>query len=294
MKLYDKYNIKDNVDFIDVELTTDNEKWIDPMMMYMDKSQMGIKCCQIVQQYFSTLLNFAIDKDETNGNLYTKYFTEMNETRLGYSINKPKGLSGGEKLGKQIFDLITNSNAINTELIGDIFDASVMIEKLGIDKISDFITSLIFEELISFTQSQCLKYNIPMQKVDFKNKFWSYTEQKWLSPKNVELPYDDDSKMAIVFVPKIFVEHKLVYSYNRFYGKAMIPYLGKEAVTNRIEGLIRILKDNTIKPLYKKIKEQNPCTRKNVNVFISNHNDVYNEYKRKQMSYINYQNYRDK
>ena len=174
MRLYKKYNLSDDVDFIDVELSTDNEKWIDPMMMYMDKSQMGIKCCQIVQQYFARLLELAIAKDDDAGYKYTKYFVEMNETRLGYSASKPNGLSGGKNLGIEIYNLIKESKAIYTEMIGDIFDASVMIEGLGVDKISDFITNLIFEELIDFTKRECLKHDIPMQDVVIKNRYWSY------------------------------------------------------------------------------------------------------------------------
>lgn len=292
MRLYKKYNLSDNVDFIDVELSTDNEKWIDPMMMHMDKSQMGIKCCQIVQQYFSGLLEVAIAKDDTAGYKYTKHFVEMNETRLGYSAKKPNGLSGGENLGIEIYDLIKNSKAIYTEKIGDIFDASVMIEGLGVDKISDFITSLIFEELIEFTQRECLKYNIPMQEVFIKNRYWSYDKQAWVHNIVKKLPYDEESNMAIVFVPKKFVERKTIYSYGRFYSKAMIPFLGKVAVENRLYGLIRILKDKTIKPFYKKIRKQHPCTRENVNNFIAKHYDVYSNYKRKQLEYIGYSNYK--
>lgn len=294
MKLYEKYKLPSDVDFIDVELGTDNEYWIDPMMMHMDKSPMGKKCCEIVQQYFSVLLEFALYKDTVNGYSYTKNFIEINETRLGYSKNEPNGSSGGEALGKEIFDLIINSKAINTELIGDIFDAGVMIEKLGIDKMSDFITSLIFEELINYTQTECQKYNIPMKNVSIKKKYWSYQNQDWVTEKNISLPYDDESKLAIVFIPKRFSESKLIYSYSRFYGKAMVPYLGKNAVDNHIEGLIKILKDRSIKPLYKKIRKQYPCTRKNVNNFINNHNDVYDEYKRKQMTYVNYKTYKNK
>ena len=98
--------------------------------------------------------------------------------------------------------------------------------------------------------------------------------------------------MPIVFVPKKFVERKIIYSYGRFYGKAMIPFLGRVAVENRLYGLIRILKDKTIKPFYKKIRKEHPCTRKNVNNFITEHYDVYSDYKRKQLEYIGYNNYK--
>lgn len=294
MRLYDKYKLNENVDFIDVELTTDNKIWIDPMMMYMDKSPLGLKCCTIVQDYFSTLLEFAINKDDANGRLYTKNFVEMNETRLGYSFDKPRGNSGGESLGLEIYSLIRESKAIDTEFIGDIFDAGVMIQKLGIDKVSDFITSLIFEDLIIFTQDECKKYNIPMKNVTIKNYYWSAVEQRWIHNICVQLPFDEESNMAIVFVPKKFVEKKQVYSYGRFYNKAMLPYYGNEAVENRLYGLIRILKDKTIKPLYREIRKKNPCTRENVYQFIMNHRDIYDEYKRRQMSVINYKNYKNK
>lgn len=165
MRLYKKYNLSNNVNFIDVELSTDNDKQIDSMMMHMDKSQTGIKCCQIIQQYLSKLLELAIAKDAAAGYKYIKHFVKMNETRLGYSAKKTNGLSGGENLGIENCNLIKETKAIYTEMIGDIFDASVMIEGLAVDKISDFITNLIFEELVKFTQRECLKYEIPMQDV---------------------------------------------------------------------------------------------------------------------------------
>lgn len=293
MKLFKKYNLPADADFVNIELTTDNKIWIDPIMMYMDKSDMSIKCCTIVQQYFKKLLEFAVNKDYKNGYLYTNDFREINETRLGYSVSRPNGLSGGEHLGNEMFNLIKNSEAVETGLIGDIFDAGVMIEKLGIDKMSDFITSLIFEELVLYTQNQCLKYNIPTINVKLNRKYWSYIDQKWIDSQNIDLPFDDESNMAIVFVPKKFCENKLVYSYKRFYSKSMIPFLGQEAVNNHMIGLIRILKDNTIKPLYKEIRKQNPCTRERVNQFINTHNDVYKEYKKSQLTYINYKNYKE-
>lgn len=292
MRLYRKYNLSDDVDFIDVELSTDNEQWIDPMMMHMDKSQIGKKCCQIVQQYFEKLLTLAIAKNDTEGYKYTKYFVEMNETRLGYSARKPNGLSGGENLGIEIYNLIKNSKAIYTEMIEDIFDASVMIEGLGVDKMSDFITSLIFEQLIEFTQKECIKHKILMKDVVIKKSYWSYNKQHWVHNTIKKLPYDEESKMAIVFVPKKFVECKTIYSYNRFYSKSMIPFLGKQAVDNRMYGLIRILKDKTIKPHYTKIRKQNPCTRENVNNFITEHYGIYKNYKKRQLEYIGYNNYK--
>lgn len=292
MHLYKKYNLPDTVNFLDVELTKDNRKWIDPMMIYMDKSDMGVKCSQIILEYFSELLELAIAKDDEKGYEYTKYFTEMNETRLGYSSNQPRGLSGGESLGMEIYNTIKNSKAMNTEMIGDIFDASVVIQGLGVDKISDFISSIIFEELIKFTQDECIKNNIPMEIVTIKKPYWSYDKQEWIYDVKVNLPYDEESQMPIVFVPKNFVEKKVIYSHQRFYTHGMIPYYGREAISNRIEGLIRILKNGKIKADRAKIKEKYPCTRDNVIEFIQEHQDVYHDYKRKQLSYIGYKNYK--
>lgn len=292
MELFTKYNIPDKASFVNVELTKDNDVWIDPMMMHMDKSEMGKRCCSIVQQYFSLLLNLAINNDYETGYLFTKNFSEINETRLGYSKNKPNGLSGGEHLGKEIFDLIKQSSAIKTGMIGDIFDAEVMIEKLGVDKLSDFISSLILEDLILYTQEECAKYDIPLQNILLKRKYWSYSNQKWVSNQTLKLPFDSESNMAIIFIPRSFCENKSIYSYQRFYNKGMIPFLGKEAVLNRMSGLIRILKDKSIKPYYKMIRKQNPCNRDSVNKFISTHTNVYREYKNKQLKYSNYQNYK--
>lgn len=291
MKLYTKYNLSNDVDFINVELNSDNQIWIDPMMIHMDKSELGIECCEIIREYFSKLLNCALTNDDNKAYELYKYFREMNETRLGYSQSGPRGISGGTFLGKQIFTLIKNSTAVNSLLIGDIFDGCVVIEKLGIDKISDFISSLIFEKLISYTQNQCKKYGIPMIKTKVKNKYWSQNRNKWINEKEY-LPIDEESNLPIVFIPKKFVESKLVFSHKRFYNEAMIPYLGEDAVRNRLEGLIQILKNNTIKPKKTAIRKKYPCKKEVVNDFIKQNNEVYKNYKKKELKYLNYNNYK--
>lgn len=292
LKLYQKFNLNNNVDFLDVELITDNKLWIDPMMIYMDKSEMGINCCRMIQEYFKSLLDFAIKNDDFNGKKYTNNFREINETRLGYSANEPNGLSGGKNLGYQIYEIIKKSNAVKTNLISDIFDASVMIEGLGIDKLSDFITNIILEQLIAYTQKECKKYNIPMQNVSLKYKMWSSSDNIWKNINSLQLPFDEESNLAIIFIPKKYVEKKLVFSHVSFYNKGMIPYLGEEAVKNRIYGLIRILKYKTI-PHKGKIKKAYPCTRGNVNKFINDHPNVYYDFKTKYQKYKNYNNYKN-
>ncbi len=291
MRLYKKYNITEETDFVNVEINGDNKIWIDPMMIHMDSSELGIRCCEIIKEYFDKLLYCATTRDDNTAYCLYKHFVEMNETRTGYSKEKPKGLSGGKGLGKTIYDIIKNSEALNTLAVRDIFDSSVMIKGLGIDKLSDFISSLIFEELIIYTQLKCEEYEIPMLPIEIKHKYWSQSRNKWING-TVELPFDEESNLAIVFLPKRFVEKNLVYSHNRFYKDAMLPYLYDDAVRNRLEGLIRILKDESIKPNKTAIRKKYPCKRNVINHFIEEHSSVYLDYRERKMKYLSYNNYK--
>lgn len=283
MTFKEKYKIKSTVDFVDIELETDNELFVDPYLIYLDNSELAIQCANGIIDFFNRLLKYAILNDRGNGYNLVKNLQENNEIRLGYSKGVPRGTGVGVVKGKELFEEIRHSRAVKTGLVTDIFDTGIFIPKMGPDRISDFTVNIILEKLIDFTQIQCCKHKIPMKEVILKRPIWSITTHKWVKNKKVQLPVYDDK--PIVLLPKQFVRSNLVYDYKRFYNCEMIPFYEKIALNNPSLGLVKILKRGIV-PSRTKIKRRFPCSKTNVIKFIEKNPDLYLSYKNRELKYV--------
>lgn len=115
---------------------------------------------------------------------------ERNETRLGYSLESTFGKSFGENGGRDLVKLLAKDEMINNGEVEDIFDCLIMVPNIGEDKVSDLITTIIFQDLINYTQKQCELWKIEMQKVKLEKLCWDSENQKWIKIQTV-LPIDN-------------------------------------------------------------------------------------------------------
>lgn len=287
MKFKEKYNIKDEVEFIDIELETDSKLFVDPYLIYISNDEFSNNCSNKIVNYFEQLLKLAILKDKGNGYKIVKYLQENNEVRFGYSLGKPLGKGFGKNKGKELFDILCKSKAVRTGMISDIFDASIMLDKVGYDKISDLTINIILEDLILFTQKQCKMYNVPLESVRLRRPVWNSEKNNWINIETINLPVHDGK--PIILVPNNFVRPYMVYTYARFYSNQMMPYYEREALKNPSCGLVKILKRGIV-PAKTKIRKEYPCLKDNVVNFIMEHPDKYSMYKYKQLNYVKEKN----
>lgn len=283
MTFKSKYNIKGDVDFVDIDLEHDNKLFVDPYLIYLEKDAFSINCSNKIVNYFGQLLECARNNDISAGHKLVSYLQENNEIRFGYSSEKPNGKGLGYNKGKELFNLLCKSKAINTGLVQDIFDASIMLENVGYDKISDLTINIILEDLILFTQNVCKKNNIKTNAVTLKRPIWCSKTNSWIEMKDILLPVHKNK--PIILVPKAYVREYLVYTYSRFYSHHMIPYYEHEVMNNPSCGLVKILKRGIV-PSRTKIRKSYPCIKENVIDFISNNPNEYHTYKKNQLKYI--------
>lgn len=284
----EKYKISGDFDFEDIELERDNKKFVDPYLIYITNDNMSRGCANSVIDFFEELLQFAKKNNKKDGYKFVEYLQENNEVRLGYSKDKPKGKGFGRDKGKELFDILINSKAVATGLVSDIFDASMMINNVDRDKISDFTINLILEKLITYTQNQCRRHNVPMSKVKLKRPVWSSQTKQWNDKSEFELPIHKN--LPIILVPKNYVRNRLIYSYQRFYENEMMPYYCQQAMNDPSSGLVKILKRGRVRPLKNKIRKKYPCTKPNVLKFIEDHPEKYVDYKYRQLNFIDQNN----
>ena len=287
MKFNEKYGIKDSKEYINIELDTDNKLFVDPYLIYIGNDEMSNICSNRIVSYFSQLLLAAEKVDDKTGEYLVKYLQENNEVRLGYSKDNPKGKGLGKNKGIELYDNIKNSKAVKSGLVEDIFDASIMLDNVGNDKISDMTISIILEELINFTQGICEKYGIETIAQKLERPVWSDSENKWIYLNNVMLPIHDNK--PIILIPYNYARHILMYNYIRFYNHQMLPYYETEALKNPGLGLIRILKRGMV-PAKAKIRKKYPCIKPEVINFIMENPESYLSYKEKQLNYVTYDN----
>ena len=294
IKFSQKFNLKGPFEFFDPILGKDEKYFVDPYLIYKNKpeDEMAQRCSEMVVNYFEQLLNAAKKGDKSAGYLLVRHLHEIRETHIGYSYDSNKGKGIGENKGMELFNIISNSYAVETGLVKDIFDTSIMLSKVSYDKVSDLTINIILAELILFTQDVCKKRNIQMEKVNFNKYIWDCKENNWVYKNTLVLPtyVEDDIKRGIILIPKKYVRKVLAYNISRFYNEVMIPFYEKDALKHPSYGLVKMLKDGKPKVNRSKIRKLYPCTKNNVNDFIKSNQTYYFEYKEKVLKYAELNN----
>ena len=203
---------------------------------------------------------------------------ERNETKLGYSLETKYGKSLGENGGEILIKTLAKNDMILTGLVEDIFDCLIMLPNIGKDKVSDLITTIIFLDLIEYTQEQCKIWNIPMKEVEVDKLCWDANCQKWRKIKT-ELPIHRD--LPIVFVPKRIVSVNLEFSYERLYREVIIPLYKQRELETPGSNLVVKCKNGRKLVLGNKLREKYPCTKYVVLDFIKEYDVYYRKYKKR-------------
>lgn len=181
MKISNKYQIPARkLEFLNIDLSKDNKIFIDPVKIKRGNSDLHKTCYNKINSFMQNLFELLRNrryKDllEIIYNLY-----ERNETRLGYSLESAYGKSLGGNAGRDLVKQLAKNEMVNNGEVEDIFDCLIMVPNIGEDKVSDLITTIIFKDLIEYTQNQCKLWKIDMKKVMIKKLCWDADDKKWI------------------------------------------------------------------------------------------------------------------
>lgn len=190
-----------NVDFVDVYLGVDNMLFLDYNKILLNNSPLHKLMKKDIDSFMLSLFQNLASKNDTNLANLLKGLHETNATHLGMSNGNPKGNSVGDELKKEIFDnlkflrkaFLKGNLEIDTIYFG--------IAKIGPDRISDIVASIVKLRLIEFTKEQCIKHSIPTKMVPIQNIFNS-NKLIW-ETKFFELPFYNGK--PVIFIPKDIV-----------------------------------------------------------------------------------------
>jgi hypothetical protein len=268
------------LDFVDVSLLRDNKVFVDPFGIAQSLDRWSMDAASTVAAFFQQVVDDIRGGHEENARRLLSSLGEPNETRFGYSSNRPKGAGIGEMQAGEIYDALRTSSAVRQGFITALEECELMIEGISHDKISDLTTNILRGHLVEYTRTQCESLGVPMQNVAIDPVF-DIDTMRW-EDRYAELPVWRNK--PIMLVPKSAVRIDPAYNYGRYYQHYVLNFLKAQELDNPASRLVRLIRNERAKTerrvVYKKdIAAQYPRAKEFLLEFSRQNPEVLREYK---------------
>jgi hypothetical protein len=227
-----------------------------------------------LHDYFTRIVEMIRASREASAYELLSHLTEPNETRLGFSRDRPRGAGIGRDQARQLLDAFSGSAAVRQGFLSALEECELMIEGIGRDKISDLTTNVIRAHLAVYTRAQCLLWDVPIRSVPLPPAYFA-DNGRWVSDYH-ELPVA--AGRPVLLVPKAFTRFEPAYEHQKYYRHFVLEFLQAEHL-NASSSLVRTLK-NGRRVVYKKdLEEKYPCSKTFLFEFSRDHPEVLQDYK---------------
>lgn len=286
MRVSQQFNLgrgQDQLEFVDVDLAGDAPLFVDPRALRLLESEWSEECVALVQDFFGCVIRHIGAHSDEDAKRLLRVLREPNETHLGLSKGIPHGHGLGDASAVDVWDALSESEAVRSGLLEDLEDTILMIPGVSNDIISDIATNIIRQPLIHFTQDTCHFYGIPMaQEVD-SGPMWDPQQKQWFS-EFVELPVTTTGRLLLV--PKAIVRRRMDYDPSEYFNHYVLSALQNAELAANSE-LVELLRNGGRRVTKKALKEKYG-TGKSVSVQLTRDNpeilDRYRAAKRRSIS----------
>ena len=227
-----------NLEFVDIYINADKKFFLDPAKLLNYDDVMSIQMSNSIVKYFAKLLQFIRKEDKLNSLRMLSGLKEPKEIHLGYATKWYIGNAVGGVKGEKIYKKLSESNAVKTGLLKDLEESALLVEGINRDIISDMTVMITKKYLIEFTQKQCRKYQVPLERVK-AGKIWDEKQDLWIEIE-AELPVYNNKPM--ILVPKKIVTDKLMLDSQDFYRNELLSFVQDELM-RADRSLIIVLKN---------------------------------------------------
>lgn len=264
------------LDFVDVDVTTDNPLYLDPYAIQIRDDEWSASCGDHIRSFFNEVLDALRAKNVARTEHLLGNLHEPNETFLGQSSGRPSGRGVGRGKANDFANALRQSRAFKTGLLSDISEAELFINGVGPDTISDLTTNILRGKLADYTKEQCDLLGIPTQRVGSIGPHWSIQKSDWTSAY-YDLPVVGNA--PVLLMPKFSVRRALSLNSQEFWNHHMVAYLRQEYLDSR-SSLVQTFKDGTPYVTKKKVKEKHPFIKDDLATFVQQHPEVLEAYKK--------------
>jgi hypothetical protein len=159
------------LDFVNVSLQRDNRLFIDPFAIAQELDRWSQNAARTIGTFFQQVIDDIRGGHEDHARSLLLNLREPNETRLGYSANRPQGAGIGRQQAEQIFEALRASTAVREGFISALEECELMIPGISHDKISDLTTNIIRGHLVEYTRSQCELHGVRLETCAYRRHF---------------------------------------------------------------------------------------------------------------------------
>jgi hypothetical protein len=231
------------LDFVDVSLARDNRLFIDPFGIAQELDRWSQHASATVGMFFQQVVDDIRGGHEGNARQLLLNLREPNETRLGYSKDRPKGAGIGDDQAEDIFEALRTSSAVREGFITALEECELMIPGIGHDKISDLTTNILRGHLVDYTHAQCELHGVPIHNVPL-DPIFNTDSMQW-EEGYVDLPVWHDR--PILLVPKSAVRYSPAYQHGRYYRHYVLNFLKARELNNPHSQLVRLITNKRAK-----------------------------------------------
>jgi|GEM_PF-6736198 len=196
----------------------DNRLYVDPIQIAGNNDAFSKRCHLIIEDFFNVVFEHLKNDQQFEAKGLLDQSQEKNCLRLGKAEIIPGVLASGtgcsaEMLYK-LFTRVQIRNLVKAEVIKEPMDTVLFIKGFNEDRMTDLIVSLIFKELVDFTNTQSSKTTQKIATKKMSGNFWNHITHQWETFEYEQLL--DLKKRPLTLVPKNFVTDKYVYRTDRY------------------------------------------------------------------------------
>ena len=275
-KLSEYFKLPQNInfEFLDIYAFQDIPLFLDPYGISAMGSKWSVECENQITTYFQYLIDSIRTGDKRTTTRLLGALHEVDEVALGYSSGEPNGRGIGQKQAKEIQLAFESSEAAKSGDIKDIADCALMIPGINRDKISDITSNILKKQLIEFTQQQCKKYSIPLQRVAVNNAF-DYIKFDFISYFS-ELPVINGRPKILLPINAVRQDPEL--SKDKYYRNFVIEFLRAEH-QHAGDSLASVLRNGKVVVRISHLKEKYPLKVEFLYEFSKQHPAILEKYK---------------
>lgn len=262
------------LDFVDVELDTDQPLFIDPFAISQRPDKWSQDCHTLLKDFFQEVVTAIEASNMARAMELFSNLHEPNETRFGFSADNPAGAGVAEGQAQDLLDALQSSEAVKTGLLGSLEETELMVPGIGRDKISDLTTNVIRKPLAVYTKQQCDLHGIPTHDVAL-SPHYDADSQEWNGSETFAVPVVNGKPLLVV--PKSIVRRQPAYSYGGFYSHVINHLQAYHLSANT--SLVRALKGGRKVVRKKDVKATFPRSKESLFAFSRSNPNVLGSYR---------------
>ncbi len=223
----------ESIDFIDINLDTDTELYIDPTLIDGLPTSWCIETKKVLLNFFDKV--FECCKAKNYSMLYdlVAFGKEPNETKLGLSTEQSCGKGSKPDSLNKIFRSVADKCLIEKGIVQKPSELCIFVNNFAEDRMSDLVTNIIRGQLYKFTIQQCEKLGIHLSQEQCNlGQYWDISLKIWQPLIGNALILEG---RKILLVPKIIVRRKFIISVSQYIQKHVLTYRQSFHLAKRTE-----------------------------------------------------------